>query len=204
MITGLSKRISHFLYRNNIITEKDMEIYQYGFEIIFSTIIGLAIIIFIGIVLHMFWQSILYYLIFATIRQYTGGYHANSYLKCNLFFFVVSFFTLGMTKLCYTSDLYTITPHVLILIITILSIYKLAPIENQNKPMTDNELKRNHKFAMAMTSALVLISCILFNYQLEISVLIAFTLFSVSMLILLVKIKKGGAEDEQDQEECAG
>ncbi len=105
-----------------MIKEQDMEIYQYGFEIIISTTIGFLITLLIGFLFQMKLLSVLYYGIFVLIRQLTGGYHADSYLKCNLIFSGVTFFTLGMTKLCYTSGLYTIMFHVLILAVAVLSV----------------------------------------------------------------------------------
>lgn len=60
------------------------EVYQYGFEIIFSTLIGFFITIAIGAVFRMFLVSLVYYFAFVALRQFTGGYHANTYLKCNL------------------------------------------------------------------------------------------------------------------------
>ena len=37
MIVSLSKSIAHYLCKNNIVSEDDMPIYQYGFEIIINT-----------------------------------------------------------------------------------------------------------------------------------------------------------------------
>lgn len=70
-----------------MITEEDFSIYQYGFEIIFSTILGFLITIGIGFLLRMEILSILYYIIFVTLRQLTGGYHADSYFKLQLDFY---------------------------------------------------------------------------------------------------------------------
>lgn len=196
IIRFLSKTISHFLYKNNIVKEQELEIYQYGFEIIISTLLGFLITLLIGFFLQMLFISVVYYVIFVVVRQLTGGYHADSYLKCNLVFSGVSLFTLGMTKLCYLSKLYTITFHVLILAIVVLSVCKFAPIENPNKLMSEDELKRNHRLAIVLTLALATVSCVLFYFQLEISILIAFTLFSISMLILIAKTRKGGTSNE--------
>ena len=196
IITFLSKTISHFLCKNNVIKEQELEIYQYGFEIIISTLLGFLITLLVGLIFQMVLLSVLYYVIFVVLRQLTGGYHADSYLKCNLIFSGVSLFTLGMTKLCYFSNLYTITFHVLILAIVVLSVCKFAPIENPNKPMTEDELKRNHMFSIVLTLILVAASYILFYFQLEISILIAFTLLSISVLILIAKTRKGGASNE--------
>ena len=45
MIVSLSKSITHFLYNKEIIDEKELEIYQYGFEMIISTAIGFVIML---------------------------------------------------------------------------------------------------------------------------------------------------------------
>lgn len=187
IITFLSKTISHFLCKNNVIDKQELEIYQYGFEIIISTLLGFIIVMLIGLAFHMTLSAIFYYVVFVILRQLTGGYHADSYLKCNLVFSGVSFCTLGMIKLCYISHMYTLTFHFLILAMVMLSVCKLAPIENPNKPMTQDELKHNHKIAIILTVILTVISCITFYFQLEISILIAFTLFSISALILIAK-----------------
>lgn len=133
IITFLSKTISHFLHKNNIIKEEELELYKYGFEIIISTILGFMITLLIGLIFQIILLSILYYVIFVVLRQLTGGYHADSYLKCNLVFSGVSFWVLGMTKLCYFSNLYSMTFHMLIFTVNILSICKFAPIENPHK-----------------------------------------------------------------------
>ena len=109
IITFLGKSISHFLCEKKVIAEQEVEVYQYGFEILISTTLGLLITMAIGIVLNMFFVSILYYVIFVMVRQWTGGYHADSYLKCNITFAGITFFTLGMTKLSDMSEMYSLT-----------------------------------------------------------------------------------------------
>lgn len=116
IITFLGKSISHF-YAKKVIAEQEVEVYQYGFEILISTTLGLLITMAIGIVLNMFFVSILYYVIFVMVRQWTGGYHADSYLKCNITFAGITFFTLGMTKLSDMSEMYSLTIHGLMLVL---------------------------------------------------------------------------------------
>lgn len=77
MITNLSNRISIFLLSKKIITLEEIKIYQYGFEMILSTILGFMITLAIGFLLNIKVLSLLYYTIFVLIRQLTGGYHAN-------------------------------------------------------------------------------------------------------------------------------
>lgn len=190
IITFLGKSISHFLCKKRVIEEKEVEIYQYGFEILISTTLGLLITITIGILLRMFFLSVLYYVIFVSVRQLTGGYHATSYLKCNLLFSAVTLYTLGMVKISCMNGLYTITMHGLILIVVMLSVWKYAPVENPNKPLTESQMKRNHKISLILVAMLGALSCILYVNASEISILIVFTLFSIASLILISKNKE--------------
>ena len=99
MITILSKSISHFLLERDIIPREEAEIYQYGFETIISTVLGFLIIASLGILFHMFWLALLYYAVFVFLRQLTGGYHADTYFRCNFTFAILSGTLFGVTRL---------------------------------------------------------------------------------------------------------
>lgn len=193
MITFLGKSISLFLCRKNIIDEEETDIYQYGFESILSTILGFIITLLIGVILKMVIMSVIYYGIFVVVRQMTGGYHADSYLKCNIAFSLVTFFVLGMTKLICVSQTYSLPIHLLIFIISAICIWRFAPVENSNKPLTVKQKDRKHKASVVILSALFILSNVLYVFKTEFAVLIALTLFSISMLIIIA-IMKGGQE----------
>ncbi len=198
MNTSLSKCISNFLYKKKIITEEDYPIYQYGFEIIISTILGFLITIGIGILLNMKLLSMLYYIIFVFLRQLTGGYHAESYLKCNLTFAVVSFITMGMTKLAVNTSPYNFIFYLILIGTSLAVIWIYAPIENKYKPLDVAQKKKNHTIGFLCSVVLSVVGCVLFRYAVEVSVLIILTLFMVSMLIVISKFMEGGKNNEQD------
>lgn len=150
MITFLGKNISLFLCKKNIIPKEEADIYQYGFETILSTVLGFVITLVMGLAFKMVLLSIIYYGIFVTLRQLTGGYHADSYLKCNIVFSFVTFFVLVMTKLICISQMYTIPLHLLLLLITVICIWHFAPVENLNKPLTLKQKDRNHKTSLVI------------------------------------------------------
>ena len=143
MISEISKRISLFLCRKNIIKHEDIEIYKYGFETMCSTILGLILTLAIGLTFKMFFLSIVYYVVFVTIRQFTGGYHANSYFKCNLTFAVVTVLVFGLTKMAVYSETYTMPNHILFLFLSFIIVFYFSPIENENKPLDQEQKKRN-------------------------------------------------------------
>lgn len=185
MITALSKRITHFLYSKKVITFDTIEIYQYGFEIIISTIIGFFITIMIGILFKMIWLSFLYYIIFVVLRQFTGGYHAKTYFKCNLIFAVTTVFIFLLTKMAIVSEMYTIGIHSLLLFFSIITVWFGTPVENKNKPLSEKQKYYNHLAGFIMTVILAIISGLLYYRETLISAFIAFTLFIISMMIVI-------------------
>lgn len=185
MITALSKRISFFLYRKKIVEYESIDVYQYGFEIVISTIIGFLITLVLGLLFKMVLLSFLYYIIFVTLRQFTGGYHANTYLTCNSIYAFTTIVIFGMTKLSAYSELYTINFHVTLLIFSVLTVWFCSPIENKNKPFTEKQKRRNHWCGFLITVFLSVISCLLFQMAKSISALITFTLFIITLMIVI-------------------
>ena len=83
----------------------------------------------------MFFYALLYYGIFVILRLFTGGFHANTYLSCNLVFLLVSLSTLGISKIMMYTNIYSIVAHIIIIFISAAVVIKFAPIENENKPL---------------------------------------------------------------------
>ena len=54
MITSISKKLASYLCRKNIIDKDKKEIYQYGYEVLISGLIGFAIVIILGILMNRF------------------------------------------------------------------------------------------------------------------------------------------------------
>ena len=198
MISEISKRISLFLCRKNIIKHEDIEIYKYGFETMCSTILGLILTLAIGLTFKMFFLSIVYYVVFVTIRQFTGGYHANSYFKCNLTFAVVTVLVFGFTKMAVYSETYTMPNHILFLFLSFIIVFHFSPIENENKPLDQDQKKRNKKIAVALTLTISILSCALYFFAVQVSALLAFTQLAIAVLIVITKIEIGGEKDAED------
>lgn len=186
IITFLGKSMTQFLKVKHIITEENAEIYEYGFEMIISTILGFLITLFIGILLQSVWLSLLYYVIFVLMRQLINGYRTNTDWKCNIVFFAVTFFTVGMEKIIYINQMYTFPLHVLLLIASTMVIWNDTSIENVNKPLPASQKKWHHRVARILLCLLVIVSCVLYHFGiLQISILIALTLFIIAMLIII-------------------
>ena len=185
--------------RKNIIENEDIEIYKYGFETICSTIIGFVITLAIGMIFRMFFLSVANYAIFVTIRQFTGGYHANSYFKCNLTFAVVTTLVFEFTKMAVYSQTYTIPNHILFLVLSFIVILYFAPVENENKPLDQKQKKKNWRIAIVLTLAISVLSCAVYIFSVQAAVLMAFTQLSIAVLIVITKLEKVGKRDAENE-----
>ena len=171
MISELSKRISLFLCRKRIIDYNDIEIYKYGFETICSTLLGFIITIIIGTIFQMFSLSIIYYIMFVTIRQFTGGYHAKSYFKCNLTFSVVTMLVFSFTKIAVYTKMYMMLYHILFLVLSFMIVWYYIPVENENKPLDQEQKKKNRHIGIALTAAVSVVSCAIYPISVQTSIL---------------------------------
>lgn len=140
MENKLAKWICRRLRTKQVIDEEYEEVYIYGLELILSFLISTSIILVIGILYGQIISTLTFLATFILIRQYTGGYHANSYIMCKLCT-VISF---GISV--FLANVFPV-PRLLflaLLIIGCLLIWLFGPIENIHKPLTDQE-KRKHK-----------------------------------------------------------
>ena len=86
MITSLAQYITGILLKNNIIENEHLDIYIYGFEVLISGALSLFIGLILGLIFSQLVECIVFLIVFVTLRKYCGGYHADTYLKCNTVF----------------------------------------------------------------------------------------------------------------------
>lgn len=72
-----------------VIQEKDVPVYRYGLEAIYSSTLELVSILFLAVIVGNFWQTVAFFLAFIPLRVYAGGYHASTRLRCFLVSLVV-------------------------------------------------------------------------------------------------------------------
>lgn len=198
MISRMVSRITLALKRNQIIPEDEIEIYQYGLEMIASTIVNCLIVVVIGMIMKELLAAVLFFIMFAIIRSCSGGYHADTYLKCNSIFAICLLCVLFWVK--YVGSFYSIWCHLIFITIYIMLVVKYTPVENQNKPLTPDQSKRCKLCCIIYGIILTAISLILwFGFDsIKYAVLIAVTLLSVAISIAASIISKGGEDREKD------
>lgn len=188
MISLLSKSIALFLCRKAIIDNEKVSVCQYGFELIISTIIGFLLVAVSGIMLGKFLESMVFYVLFIVVRLFTGGYHANTHLKCKLTLLVCCLSVLLLSD--KIEEMHLVWIHIFLLTSYLVSVVLFTPIEHVNATMTSELKKRNKKISVIMAIALTIINLAGYTYFFEISVVSTLTLFVIAILIIIPKIQE--------------
>ena len=137
----ISQKILAFICRNMQVDEEMKEIYKYGIEISVSSLINLMLIIFGGLLLGDLPAGLIFMILFIFLRSYTGGYHAETYLRCNIAFvftFGVTFFVAQViSKLEYGMII-----SFVLLLLSYIPIWIFAPVKNRHKYLSEEKKKR--------------------------------------------------------------
>ncbi len=189
IVSLLSQKITILFIKKGYILEKEKDIYQYGFEILISSCVGISIILFLGLLFSTGIESILFLFCLISLRQYTGGYHAKSYLNCNLTLLGTYMICIFVNKIlmCNTS----IFPFfILILFLPFLFvIIRYAPIENINKSINkeNKALYKIRSVIIFLSYYIFLIFLTRFNVSLGIFIFVVISLVIVTMVVEIIK-----------------
>lgn len=186
MISKLGQIITDLLIRENIVKISEKEIYEYGVELLISTLVNLFIIILIGVLSGQIIECIIFFCVFCLMRFLCGGFHAESYLKCTLLFTSIL-----LSVLLINHMLYNISYHywIIMYLFSAFIIGFLSPIDNPNKLLTNEEKHKFKIYSIIETLIWLIISLFMFAMKNKLYQIIILALFNVSTLILYTKFK---------------
>ncbi|MGL5314086.1 MAG: accessory gene regulator ArgB-like protein [Peptostreptococcaceae bacterium] len=185
MFKNISYKFSNILLNNNIIEDDDFEIYRYGFETLIYFIVNISVALIIGIIFNKIIPTILFLSCYCTLRQFTGGYHARNYTECTLTFVVIYLLTIFVD---FNINIYKYKYlYILFFIFSIYIIYKLAPLEHRNKPLSDVDKRCYKMIAMRIVSLVSFIFMIsmLFNIFVGYTIYFLYAVTWISILLVL-------------------
>lgn len=188
MLTNLCYVIVDLFIRENIVSEEQREIYQYGVELVISSLIGLFLILVIGLLSGNFIESVIFYTVFCSTRMFCGGFHAHSHLLCKATF-VGAFILVIVIDLVLNNieSFYWFIIYIYCLII----VCAFAPVENSNKTLTTNDVKRCKSISFILMMIWLTVMFLLYIFGSELYHIVALTLFFIANLMLLGKQSEG-------------
>ena len=193
MIHNLSEIITNFLASKKVINENESDIYIYGYETFFSGVIDLIITLILGILFRRLITAIVFFVMFVSVRMYTGGYHADSYLKCKMIFIGIIISVLGVTYIKF--PLYIVF---LIIALFLITVYRLCPIENPNKPLSKQQKRKYRKISLLFSIIWSIAAIITYFNTTHISMTIVSSEFIISLLMFVGIVRKEGKGNEKE------
>jgi len=191
MISGLSSYLVEALLKNDIVEEEQAPVYQYGFEIFISTILTCIITVINGLIFRCIVPVFIYFGLFVLLRSICGGYHAKTYWQCNLTYLLVTIGVLLIYKYATVEQFSGLHYCIALLSVLITAVY--APVENENKPLSDKQKKLFRILSMIVVVILVLASCLLsIKFCSKYSIIIDLTLLVVSISMFSTECTSGG------------
>ena len=185
MVTFLSKKLTDFLCAKKYIESEKREIWVYGYELIISSLIAVLLVFLVGALIGQAVQAVLFLIAFSLTRKYSGGYHAESYLKCMLLFVFVFLLNAALTVLIM--PIYNLGILAGLALLHIFAVLDMAPIENKNKPMSDGEKRVNRVKSIVISSLFISASFIIYFLRADLSLFLSLTLFLTAMLMFAAK-----------------
>ena len=198
MLHILSKRIAFLVCKET--DDIPFEIYVYGFELLLSSLIETGAIILIGCLFGKFLETILFLLSFSSIRFFSGGYHAKSYLRCFIVTLISYFLILLMTDtLSYLSPNYIALIAFTIIIYSLILFIKICPVRSNGKTIF-NPQKQKMLSIIVLCINMILAIALLIIYQNIILIIVLPTVFIVDALIIIEKINQGVEKNEKENQ----
>lgn len=198
----LVSQIVNFITEQGVIGDDAdvQDFYRYGIEISISSFLNIFLVLLVGVIIHHLIESVIFLAIFILIRSFTGGYHADTYFRCNLLMCTTFILTVSVNYMV-SSKLSLFMIFVLICI-TELVVSVLGPIENKNKPINDSKKTRLKIIGIVIT---LIINCIgLFLSRNNLGTMIILTTVLIAILMVAAKIKeKRGDICEKVQENAS-
>lgn len=174
--------------QKNITLQYEVEIYQFGLEGLLSYLLGLSIQMVFCLYSGYWLETLLFIVFFESMRVFVGGYHATTYLRCNITYLGVYVIFCWVIQLKVAIFLY-----VSFLIIAILVIVVKAPVEHEHRPVNQQARKASQKASRSLLIVFIMASFGLsFQYPLF-SKIIGYTIIlnaAMMVIALYVKLRK--------------
>lgn len=193
----LSKRLTLYILKKELICLEDFEIYQYGFQHFLELLTSIICSLIIAFALNMKLECLVFFLFFIPLRSYGGGLHLKTYLSCLLF----SCFTLAGILLLIKHCSVPVFLSFAIYVIALILLKIIGPVDHPNRKVeeAENLLFSRRTNLMLLASIPVAALFTVFNFRryilLEASVfvLVAITSFIGKILYKNTSFKHKGS-----------
>lgn len=142
---------------------------------------NIIIVIIISLLLHDFFNTLLFIVTFGIMRIHCGGFHASTKTKCTIVFVIIYiFFEL------YKNLSMPIFVEMIISLICYIYIMTNAPVEHKKNILTDSENKHNRTKSALFSSILFITGLIFSSFNIIVYKPFYYSLIANSVLMIIL------------------
>lgn len=189
MINKLALKTARKFVKSDNTKYNSIEIYQYGFFVLYSNLIFFFLIVILGVIFNVFLSSVIFYFAFFLIRQFAGGYHAATETRCEILSTLSILACIAVIRLSKTYDFQTVL--LIISAISAVCIFVFCPLDTPEKPLSDKEFKYFRK--VSWLTLLMIVVAIIVSYIFKFQMVLVpccLSLILESVLLVAGKVKR--------------
>lgn len=173
---------SEWLVESEIVRKDDRELYAYGFWQGGVLVLNFLTVAAIGIMVGMFWQSVVFTIAYGLLRSVAGGFHARTQRNCYFYSILLLIFALGILRW----DQWDTITCMLIVLASGSVVFKLAPVEDENKPLDNVEVVvYRHRSRIICGVLAIVVSILLLINEIEMASCITVSILMISVMLVL-------------------
>lgn len=140
ILKKISNAIVEWLMDLQVIEESEKEFYQYGFQLLVSSLIDAIWVLFWGGVTGRASLAISYVLILITVRTQIGGFHASTYFRCFISYTLFFIISVILYDICIKYKMSITILGILILAIFAFEIF-FSPVPHRKKLSNEERIQ---------------------------------------------------------------
>ena len=182
----LVERLTDFLEKEEIISDEEKEIVQFGLESLGGNLLGIILTLVVGVCFQQVREALLLWFLLFPLRKNAGGFHAKTKVRC----FLSSNVTIIVSMVCIQQIRWTETENILITVISAVVIWIMAPVENGNKRLDSVEYRVYRQRTRKILLLEVLLFVLSLTFGWEDLVIVITMVFSIVCVVLVTgKVK---------------
>lgn len=185
MFAKLAEYLTQQLENENVISSDKRDLYRYGFQYGMILTLNFITSILIGVVFGKVLESIILLTTYIPLRSYAGGHHSSSSEKC----YIVSSLIMIIWMCLLKFQILSTSCCVIMLISGLIVCIILAPVEDKNKPLDNDEIQIYRKKSYIVLVIEICLWILLSFIQHSVLKLIPLMVFTEAITLIIGKIK---------------
>lgn len=136
MFNKMSEGLTNRLVETGIINSDELETYRFGLENLMMKICHLVSYVLLGIFFDKLLELLLFIAVFIPLREYSGGYHAKTPLKC---YFVSCLTVISLLFLLHVTPSQVMNYSIVLAFFSSIALFLVVPVQSANKPLDESE-----------------------------------------------------------------